>query len=97
MITRLKMGDQTILAEETRGLDTANRVQRRGIGSELDKTGPSCRCNSEGDEEDAGCSETRLLSATLPHVLDARQGRTSTSVDKRVDERNTGVRNDEAN
>lgn len=87
MITRLKMGDQTILAEETRGLDTANRVQRRGIGSELDKTGPGCRCNSEGDEEDAGCSKTRLLCATLPHVLDPRQGRTSTSVDKRVDER----------
>lgn len=41
MITRLKMGDQTILAEETRGLDTANRVQRRGIGSELDETGPA--------------------------------------------------------
>lgn len=42
MITRLKLGDQTILAEETRGLDTANRVQRRGIGSELDKTGSGC-------------------------------------------------------
>lgn len=56
VITRLKMGDQTILAEETRGLDRANRVQRRGIGSELDETDPGCRCNSEGGEEDADCS-----------------------------------------
>lgn len=45
--TRQKMGDQTILAEETRGLDGSNRVQRRGIGSELDETGPGCRCNDE--------------------------------------------------
>lgn len=85
--TCLKMGDQTILAEETRGLDGSNRVQRRGIGSELDETGPGCRCNGEGGEEDAGCNKSRLSSATLPHVLDARQRRTSTSVDKRVDER----------
>lgn len=96
LITRLKMGDQTILAEETRGLDRANRVQQRGIGSELDETGPGCRCNSEGGEKDECCNESRLSSTTLPHVPNARQGRTSTSVDKRVDERSTGVRNDEA-
>lgn len=91
------MGDQTILAEETRGLDGSNRVQRRGIGSELDETGPGCRCNGEGGEEDAGCNKSRLSSATLPHVHSTQgRGGLSTSVDKRVDERIRGVRNDEA-
>lgn len=92
----LKMGDQTILAEETRGLDGLNRVQRRGIGSELDETGPGCRCNGEGGEEDAGCVKSRLSSATLPHVLDARQRRTLDKCGQTSGREETGVRNDEA-
>lgn len=63
------------MAEETRGLNEANRVRRRGMGSELDETDPGV---------DVIVKELRKMRAvvslgygvpTLQHVLNARKSR----------------------